>query len=341
MLQQRDELKMAEQLPIQAITQLALTKALTTQSVNQQEVLLAYLLGYSAHARQVALNLTADNAVRRYVHHKSDALKSIAEQTGANNQTKYLYLLWLARQRDYEGWKDWLKHHFTKPETLPLFKTAVILNQFGINKQIATILPYATVTSLAHKISEQRQAIDMITQLGENIDKLENIVTDLLSQFRVSTVVAILEVQIQLLKPQYAGPFLDGETYAAYFRGYFYSGLYRLGLHYLDSLSSESATTEYAKFLGDSKQPIAAEFQRWYRNMADSKAGKGNPHRLFKDLSELSRLGAPPLLRTLEEQQEHLSYGSPERIHGIRAVIPHLDTRPSHQAEFIGWALGF
>ncbi|HDN27828.1 MAG TPA: hypothetical protein ENG03_12205 [Thioploca sp.] len=107
-LQQRDELKMAEQLPIQAITQLALTKALTTQSVNQQEALLAYLLGYSAHARQVALNLTADNAVRRYVHHESDALKSIAEQTGANNQAKYLYLLWLARQRDYEGWKDWL-----------------------------------------------------------------------------------------------------------------------------------------------------------------------------------------------------------------------------------------
>jgi hypothetical protein len=235
-LQQLDELETAEQLPIKAITLLVLTKAFSNHSVTQEEALLAYLLGYSAYARQVALTLDNDNAVRHYIHHDGERLKSMAENPGASQQTRYLYLLWLARQQDYEGWRDWINPYFKATENvLPLLKTGVMLNQFGTNKRIATVLPYAAVLSLAYQISENNQATKMAKLLSQHFfskdsSKLANAIATLFFQAnKVSTVIAFFEIEIQLLNKQYAGPFLDGDTYTAYFRGHFYSGLYRSG----------------------------------------------------------------------------------------------------------------
>jgi len=337
-LQQLDELETAEQLPIKAITLLALTKALSNYAVTQEEALLAYLLGYSAYARQVALD--NDDAVRHYIHHDSERLKLKAENPAASQQTRYLYLLWLARQGDYKGWRDWIEPYFTATEdALPLLKTGVILNQFGTNKRIASILPYAAVLSLAYKVSENNKAVKMAQLLSQyffstDSGKLVNaIITLFFQDTKVSTIVAFFETEIKFLKKQYVGPFLDGDTYTAYFRGHFYSGLYQLGIHYLDSLSSEQATTWYAKLLGDSKHPIAADFQRWYRNLAQSKAAKGDPQRLLEDLSRLTHFGALPRLRTLEEQKQYFTFGSPAMIGGVRAVLPYLDTRADHQSQ--------
>jgi hypothetical protein len=345
-LQQLDKLETAEQLPIKAITLLALTKALTNYSVIQEESLLAYLLGYSAYARQVGLTLDNNDAVRHYIYHDSERLQSMAEKQDASQQTRYLYLLWLARQGDYEGWRDWIEPYFTATEdVLPLLKTGVLLNQFATNKRIARILPYAAVLSLANEVSENNKAAKMAKLLSQyffstDSGKLANAIITLFFQgSKVSTIVAFFEIEIKLLKKQYVGPFLDGDTYTAYFRGHFYSGLYQLGRHYLDSLSSEQATTRYAKLLGDSKHPIAVDFQRWYRNLAQSKAGKGDPQRLLEDLSGLTHFGVPPRLRTLEEQKQYFTFGSPAMMQGVHAILPYLDTRAYHQSKLLNLTL--
>lgn len=345
-LQQQDELEAAEQVSTQALALLALTKAFTTQAMTREEALLAYLSGYSTHARTLATNLAANDAIRLYVRHEGDALKSIAASSPANNQAWYLYLLWLARNEEFDHWKESIQQHLiTENEMLPILKTGLILNEFGLNPRISGILPYITLISLANEVSKEEATKSIVTLLSQyllsetEIDQLQKeIIAWLFKLANFSTVVTFFETQIDSLTSQYAGPFLDGDTYAAYFRSYFYSGLYRLGIHLLKSLSSSQATTQYAEFLGDSTQPLAATFQRWYRNLATAKAGQGDPQRLLQDLAELKEFGAPPFFWTLKQRKNYLTLGSPEFIAGVQALLPHLDTRSSHQRELLSLA---
>ena len=346
-LQQLDKLGTTEQLPVKAITFLVLTKTLSNYDVNQEEALLAYLLGYSTHAEQVSLSLTS--AVHHYVHHEGEKLKAVVEVSNANLQAHYLYLLWLAGQDNYVDWRASMENYLTAPENiLPLLKTGIKLNEFGTNKLIASTLPHAAALSLSHQINQNSPAIRIAKLFSEyffaanRVAALTKALQTLFTETsKVSTLIDSFEWELELLKGQYTGPFLPGETYAAYFQGYFYSGLYQRGLHYLDSLSSEKATTEYAALLGNSSHPIAANFQRWYRTLAQSKAAKGDPQRLLEDMTELTYLGVAPRLRTLEEQEQYFTFGSPEMMKAVRTLVPYLDSRPEYQAELLDLAWNY
>jgi hypothetical protein len=342
-LQQHDELAAAEQLPTQAITLLALSKTFANQPLYQSEALLAYILGYSAHARTVALNLAVDNPVRLYVYHRGEQLKTVAENTSASPLSRYLYLLWIARQKNVDNWKSWLERYFQadNDELSLIFKTGLILGQFGISPYIAKTLPYITVLALVdevNKVKSTTQLLDDILSTTAAKQFEQTMIELFLARVGTPKIMTLFEEQSHALIEQHTGPFLTGEVYAAYFRGYFYSGLYRLGLHYLDALSSTEATTQYAKSLGEPDHPIAMDFQHWYQNLAKSTAGQGDPQRLIADLTTLKYFGVPPRLRTLEEQQRYFSHGDPELLKGVRTIVPYLDTRTSHRYELLNLA---
>ena len=338
-LQQLDYMEGAEQLPSHTVSLLALTKALTSHDVNREEVLLSYTLGYSAHARTLASHLEPDDVINAYVHHETDRVRSIASHNQNHIEAHYLLGLQLAELNKYKEWNKWfIKNTFTVQNMLPLLKTALEINKFSINKRIASTLPYSATVLLAYESGKEN--VESFMKLLNRVihDEYSNISELYLSArafAKASHLVAYLDTGTSLLKQKYLGPFLDGDTYGSFFQGHFYSGLYRIGLHYLDSLSSDVAAEAFTDYIGDPLHPIGADFQRWYQNLSKSKSGINDPQYLVRDLAEIKRFGAPPILRTLEEQKPFFGIGLPGIIQGVRAVIPHLDSRPEHQREFM------
>ena len=111
---------------------------------------------------------------------------------------------------------------------LPLLKTDLVLDQFGLFPRIADILPYITLLTL---IDETKKSKQQIVNLLETLF-LEEVKYTLVMLFlkwvNTSEIMTFLEKQSQALTQKYTGPFLSEETYMAYFRGYFYSGFFLL-----------------------------------------------------------------------------------------------------------------
>ena len=127
---------------------------------------------------------------------------------------------------------------------------------------------------------------------------------------------------------------MDAETYSAYVAGFFYSGLYRGGMHYLESRSSISEAEEFLTSLEKGQASRPRQFERWYRNLLEAKKGSGNLPRLLEDLATLRTIGAAPLEKTYETVKHSTTATTdPELLRAAKAWISRMDTRVKYRRE--------
>ncbi len=369
-LQHLDYLETGDRLPGKAIAVLALAKALTDLPCDREESLLAHILGYSVHSNSVAASLLQSDPVRLFVTRDDRRLAEAAtgipamgvagstdsgsgdtaskdivpgdsvSRTPGSIEAKYLYLARLQREGKTASALEWMQTHFRDDSfSLPLVKVGLDLNKFSITPALSEALPRLALFDLAREagilpglmqIAARVNAKGLAAYSPEEFQFIASAVQEILTS-ETATIVDHFESGLNMLDAKYTGPFLDSETLKTYYTGYFFSGLYKLGQYYLDRLSSTDAANRFSTLLGQADAGIAADFRCWYRNLAASKAGKGNVASLVADIEKLTRFGAPPLMRTVEEQKEYFNFGDPGFLQAVKQTALRLDTRASHR----------
>jgi tetratricopeptide (TPR) repeat protein len=365
-LQLLDRVEMGDPMMAKALALLALTRGRTTDPALREEALLAHSMDYGKHAKRIAAGLPESDPARSFLMGNADSLKQAALAPSASRETRYLWLLQLSdAQAERELYVfNWA--HFRSPElALSGLKAALELGTFTANRAVPPQIPRAVLDELSGELGSSVEgwrgnlARAARFVVGAVLEAIEEIAAKFpgkgAGQTRAddndgvataaSAFIGFLEPSLGFLIDRFewgsekaarkhSGPFLDPETYRAYYRAFFYSGLMARGIFYLDKLSSIEAAQEYAGELEAAKAGQAVELARWYRHLAEAKAGKESGPILGADLSSLPRLGPPFLMRSIEELQEVLPYGSPGAFIAARRFVARLDTRVEHRLHF-------
>lgn len=339
-LQQLDTVEAGERLPAKALAALAVTRASNPDALVPEEILLAYSMGYSNHARQRALLLSDSDPTRLFVLHQDQALSIAASHPSGSRRSRYL---WLLRQHgcacgDLKTYFAWVNKYFqTDTYSLPIIKTALDLNDFSLGPQLSQTLPSLVLLTLARDVDMPGlpQALKKFDRQSYSEKDLNTILTAVAAMLDTKREVLLdhFESGLSILDKDYTGPFLDPVTYGAYYSGYFFSGLHTLGIHYLDKLSSGSAIDSFVISLGSPHSGVAKDFALWYRHLANLYQGRGDASLLVHDIQDMRLLGAPPFLRSYKEIRNRRWAAESGESHLVKAMMLHLDSRPQYRYE--------
>lgn len=306
-LQSLDRAEMGDEVPAKALALLVLTKTFTNQAAVREEALLARVMGYAGYAATLASSLPPSDAVRLYLTGDDRRLKAVAEAAECPVETRYLWLLRLAEQRDVKGFYSFVETYFQQPEfILPRAKAGLDMHDFGSNRSLSEQLPDWIHGELAQEVGKSTRG--WRRTLGETVPRVIIVgiylIDSLVRQVfgldppgpsapvhQVTRAVAHLfawafgtglsaaidrfDSGLEAAAGKHSGPFLDPDTYRAYYRGFFYSGLFVRGLHYVEdrlSLASVSNTALYDLALVETLHRSAFEtapsswYAVWYAN---------------------------------------------------------------------------
>src|SRR3989338_5505979 len=336
-LQRLDNLETTDTMQAKALAILAITKSLTNYNIAREESLLAYSMGYANHSVDISNKLKESDAIRLYVTHDDQRLMKIAMKKDSTVESHYLFLLRLAEGEDIDSFISWIKIHFSNTWlTLPLFNAILKLDKFSLNPIFSEALPRFILLSLSQEVGIIPELVEHYKDAQRKSysdEELKSIANTIISIFtaKQSNLVDNFESGLNILEQRYRGPFLDPQTYKAYYMGYFFSSLYVLGLHYLDSLSSIDATNKFINTLGNADRGLAADFKQWYRNLAKSKEGKADISLLVNDMITLTNFGTAPVMRTFEEQKKYHVFADPKLISTAKYLVKRFDSRIEHR----------
>ncbi|MEW6713522.1 MAG: hypothetical protein AB1306_00320 [Nitrospirota bacterium] len=339
-MQKLDYVEIADILPAKTLAVLAVSKTLTDADFLYEESLLAYTIGYSAHASRLAERLPSTSALRHFLTREYKDLEQLAMQKNSSVESKYLWLLHIAEKGDFEAWYQWQELNFQEFFfSLPILKLGLVMNKFSLDEVIPQQLLYATILALAQDTDmPDFRGIQNKTYYDKSVKEASEISEFMLAVMKgdSSKLTGYLKKGLQQLHQKHKGTFLDADAYASYYQSYFFSALYTLGLHYIDSLSSVEATKEFAEMMGNSGEGIYADFQRWYNDLADAKAGNPNKSRLKEDIAGLPSLGVPAIYRTFNILKSYYDFGEPEMFDLAKKMVKRMDTRVYHRDKFSG-----
>ena len=302
-VQSLDTLEMADLLRARALALLALAEAEGRPPDAGMEALLAFSLGYAADAARAAGGLPADDPVRLYVTEQTAALVAAAEREGAAPLTRYLALLSLAAKGDRRTWGAFEEKQFSAQGfSLPVLRAAAALHSFEMNASVGTATLYATLdafpgsrpaTPIPKEVSPDgpREWSDAL--IGQFVETVRHRL-----KLDQAALVRNFESGVGRACGTPTGALWDSDICRAWYRGFFYSGLYALGHSYLDELSDPGSTQQFAAYLQGSPPGPGAQFARWYADMSSVLSGQPPGQAQFDDLATLTWFGQPVVERT-------------------------------------------
>jgi len=213
-------------------------------------------MDYTRHARSVAASLPSSDVVRLYVMGNNEGLKTIATAEGATFEARYLWLLRLAEQWDEKALYSHWQTFFQDPGfVLPTLKAGLDLNRFASNISLSAQVHGVVLGELARELGKPVESrweaaaqkvpriivgalflvdglVRRILGLGDEqpsavVLKIAGQISRLMSwlfESRLSSLMDRFESDVEAAGEKNAGPFLDSQTYRAYYRGFFYSG---------------------------------------------------------------------------------------------------------------------
>lgn len=330
-VQDMDDLEIGDALPAHALASLALTTTLTGNKCIRQAALLAYTMGYSTYAASMAKTLPPSDPVGAYVTQDEQHLEQAAEAPGSGAESHYLLLLSLSAKRDVKSFYSRADAYFPNQYiSLPVFKAAMEMNGFSTITELSEAMPSLLIITMARDAgllpnmpAYQKEAG---TGSGKNLQSRYVSVYEEV-QSGLPEVIGSFDSGLQKMGMNYKGPFLDPQTYDAYYKSYFFSSLYDLGLHYMDALSSQDAVNRFVSLLSKCNTGTASEFRTWYTNLAKSTEGRISLAALSSQINRKTSIGVVPFIRTFDEQKEYYGFGAPAMMKAVRDLVPHLDTR--------------
>ncbi len=333
--QSMDRLEIGDELPAKALALLTITETLTGNKCRDEEALLSYHMGYSNHAVSIARTLPQSDPVGAYVNEDDPRLSQLASADNSSVESHYLLLLSISKRRDADAFAQCLKTYFRHSWlSLPVFKAGLDMNAFSLTPDMAETMPSMVLMRLKLDEGTVPDLADYVKKEITHPDKdfvfvMEYFFGDIQAKFPL--ILKDFDSKLNSLEAKYSGPFLGGQTYSAYYKGYFYSALSDLGLHYLDALSSSEASVQFARVLGTATNGTAADFRAWYTNLAKSQQGRIDLATLRAQIKKNTSLGAAPFMRTFKEQLEYYRLADPALLQGAKDIVPHLDTRINHR----------
>lgn len=333
-----DDIETADLVQARAMAILALAQVAIDEPMTFEESLLAFRMGYQSHARALAQGLRNDHGWRLYVEHRDDKLWRVARVPTEIAEFRYFWLQRLAELDDQDVWWRLLASSYqNNAPPIHALASAYSFSGFEPETTISKSMPHIILSVMAHEaeLADIRSLLFPRSGLGINAEAIQAFVGTIYGYLKSKPekVIDSFEIVLKTASQKFKGPFLDERTYQSFYRGYFFSALYRLGIHYMDRYASVEAASELAAVIGDSKGGTARDFQLWYRNLVAAQQGKADMNALLKDLGSLPNFGVPPVLRTLEEQLSLYNFGSPQVSHAARFLMQRMDTRLSHRFE--------
>ncbi len=343
-LQQLDRLGIGDLLVGRALALRALSDSHASHENLREHAALAALMGYETDAMEIARKLPAADPVRLFVLGESRTLLDIVQGNTADRFGQYLGLLAAAGEgkKAWAGWgkadiwSNWFERYFfDKKLSLPVLRTAVEVDAFEMNVPVSNAILHEVMLELVPSPvaqspeNPQRVPADMTEEL------LQAFIESVRISFAIKPegLVGRFETALVSRGPRLDGVFWDSESFRAYFRGYFYSGLHTLGRHYADSLASGPASTEFAKYLEGSPPGPGAQFARWYADLVSIRYG--NPpeaKRLVEDFSALDDLGPGVLKGLLDAMGSYLTWDNALTPAVMQPFVDRLDGRTAHQS---------
>jgi hypothetical protein len=342
-VQQYDKMETADQVYAKAIAFLAIAQVLSDDQMKRCESLLAYTLGYSNYAVANSESLSDTDPVKHYIRQDLTALKNtLGKENKYIQQGKYLTLLTLAKNRRNEEFSNWMKKYYQDNWfSLPLLKASLELESFSQTRAQASVVPMLVITDIIidvvgdSRFKEGLRNFRLVSVINRR-DPAD--LVDSLFKALASNVVENFESNLNYVDSKYKGPFLDAGTYKEFYKGYFFSSLYRMGYFYLKMLSSAEAANNFADYLGRSSSGIAGDIQKWFNHLVASKSGNYIGDNLMNDLIELTNIGAAPLTETVDEQLKYFSFGDPFTLDLIKLITARMDTRINHRIKLGDYA---
>jgi hypothetical protein len=341
-LQRLDVLEMADVLGARAWALLALSHGGAGGDAAER-ALLADNLDYSGDALELARALPTGHVIRDFLSRdRAGFLKRIDAEDDAF--TKYLGLLTVAGEGRRalgswgkpEIWEEWFRGHFAgKPVTLPILRTALVVNAFGSNPAVSDAILHESFLELSDRKPAGSESVP--TDFGSNGMEQFVVWVRSLLQVKPQGLLRQFETRLASRRPAAEGPLWDAASFEAFHRGYFYSALFTLSLHYTERLASAPASQGFAEYLRDAPAGPAAQFARWYADHVAARYGAGpDSKRLIEDFSLLDRFGLPVLSRLYGDLEAHFQAAEIGRSDVLRPYAARLDSRLLHQLAFSG-----
>ena len=168
-LQSYDKLSLADHLLAKTFATVVLTRALTKLPMDQEESLLAEIMGYNAHAMQKAKTLRINNPVRLYVNQSNKNLVTLAEKNNKNLLLKFLVLNRFAEKKDLQQWTKWMQTQYGNNHiSLAILGTGLRLNSFRGNGSYPRLIQGTINFELQYEDNEK----SFTDQLIPTIDKI-------------------------------------------------------------------------------------------------------------------------------------------------------------------------
>jgi tetratricopeptide (TPR) repeat protein len=328
LLQQVDEVEVADRFQGQAWALLAVAEALGNEPLTHERCIVSKSLGYARSAIRCADHLPANDPLRAYLLNDTGGLETLSAQTG--NEGRYLWQVYLAEHGWRQRWEEAMKTSAGSPyATLALLRTGIKLHDFEWTWMFSNALVLETF-GMVHAIS------------GKGPDLAENIAND---QGRVYAYarealnvnlrwkIDAIHKRLLDLEPKGDGQIFDVQSVAAYFLGFLYSGLYSEGMYYVDIQSSIPSAEDFLKQLDGEKEGMQGAFYRWYKNLIGAMKGEDVDRAMVHDIAH-SEMGPKALEVTLGRLELRLESMDPRWPALTRLWGSRLDERPYHRGCF-------
>ncbi len=260
-----DKTGTADALYAKAMALVALAEVACGRPMPEEESLLAASMGYSAAAAEAENQSPARDAWKLYFAHDDDDLERMARLNPDSKSANYFWLRRLGDLGRSEDWASWLKERYSGMTTpVYIMDTALLLPGQPPVKLYAYYIPLLVLTALPGT---------------ENIKAAPvNPVND------PAAAISLFDKGLPYIKNVATGPYLTAADITAYYRGFFYTGLYEQGYFLLDLLNDLDAAKRYDRLLADAHGEAGSEFHRWYDAAVCNDQGSLNLPELMQDM---------------------------------------------------------
>jgi hypothetical protein len=311
-LQAFDYLDLTDRLHARTLALLAMSKGLTGGDMGRIEAMLAYQMGYEGHCMRALEQSSQSGPFALFFMRKDGELKKQA-LNGGDLLTRYLWLLRFAEEKKVEKWEQLRQELFGAegPSLLPAIKTGLELNRFETNRSLSRALPDVLLDTVAHEVDDSAFS-QQIRSAGDPT---------------LAIVEQLFERGIGMLETRKKGFFSSAPAMVSFYRGFFYSALYKLGHHLLDELASVQSGMFYLDELGKEGSALLKEYKNWYSLLLRFRHQRADAKLLLDRLKAPGVMGGRMLLRFSEEAVLLMPPRSPKLYETVRLMIPKMDSR--------------
>src|SRR6266480_2597293 len=235
--------------------------------------LLAEHMGYTRDAGRLAAGLPPGDPVRLHVTRDRAGLRVAATRAGSTPLTRYLYVRAIADLGDSHAFREALDEVGMRTPSSGTLGAAVNASRFETDALVIPLVPPTLAAELApfrrlsHAFERLVRALGRL--LGERALSRAVGWDDVLQSEaggeggRGGSALTRFERDLGALNHRFAGPFLNGELYALYFRAQLHAAFERACIHYVDGLASVERSAAFVGTFGHPPPGLWTDAVRW------------------------------------------------------------------------------